>query len=89
MQTRALSNQAVFRGSVSFQTELESGVVLSGTANIKVETPMSAEQLREFVFQPVDVIDGFLSTLCRTWYGHEEMREESGVNGHSKQAVKE
>jgi hypothetical protein len=88
MQTRALSNRAVFRGSVTFQTELETGIVLSGTASVKSEVPLDEQQLRTVVFRPVDVIDGLLSTLCRTWYGREEMRaEESGVNGHSKQEV--
>jgi hypothetical protein len=79
MQTRALSNRAVFRGSVTFQTELETGIVLSGTASVKSEVPLDEQHLREVVFRPVDVIDGLLSTLCRTWYGH----EESNVNGHS------
>ena len=90
MQQKPLSNRAVFRGSVTFQTELETGIVLSGTASVKSDVPLDEQRLREVVFRPVDVIDGLISVLCRTWYGHEEMRaEESGVNGHSNQTVKE
>lgn len=84
---KPLSNRAVFRGSVTFQTELESGITLSGSGGIKAEVPMNEERLREVVFQPVNIIGSLLSSLSRAGYGHQE--ESTGLDGHSKQAVKE
>ena len=74
MQTRALSNQAVFRGSIQFQTELASGIVLSGNVNLKAELPMNEQELRTFLHQPEDTIEQVLVGLY-------------GLNGHSKRVV--